>query len=105
MMADKSYAFFGSRGTQIDETMSARKHALTVAFFPGVEPTGGGGSRTLTKESTADAAGDAFPEWRERGRYRCRVTERPPMLYIFPHAGGSAEYYVPFAKAFSSDIK
>jgi surfactin synthase thioesterase subunit len=38
-------------------------------------------------------------------RYRCRVTERPPTLYIFPHAGGSAEYYVPFAKAFSSDIK
>jgi surfactin synthase thioesterase subunit len=33
------------------------------------------------------------------------VTERPPTLYIFPHAGGSAEYYVPFAKAFSSDIK
>jgi surfactin synthase thioesterase subunit len=33
------------------------------------------------------------------------VTGRPPTLYIFPHAGGSAEYYVPFAKAFSSDIK
>jgi surfactin synthase thioesterase subunit len=33
------------------------------------------------------------------------VTERPPTLYIFPHAGGSAEFYVPFAKAFSSDIK
>ena len=43
--------------------------------------------------------------WREPGLYRCRVTERPPTLYIFPHAGGSAEYYVPFAKAFSSDIK
>lgn len=26
-------------------------------------------------------------------------------LYIFPHAGGSAQYYVPFANAFSSDIK
>lgn len=26
-------------------------------------------------------------------------------LYIFPHAGGSAAYYVPFAKAFSADIK
>ena len=26
-------------------------------------------------------------------------------LYIFPHAGGSAEYYVPFAKSFSSDVK
>lgn len=28
-----------------------------------------------------------------------------PTLYIFPHAGGSATYYVPFAKAFSTDIK
>ncbi|MGB9222643.1 thioesterase II family protein [Mycobacterium sp.] len=28
-----------------------------------------------------------------------------PTLYIFPHAGGSATFYVPFAKAFSSDIK
>lgn len=26
-------------------------------------------------------------------------------LYIFPHAGGSAQYYAPFASAFSSDIK
>lgn len=26
-------------------------------------------------------------------------------LYIFPHAGGSPKYYVPFAKAFSSDVK
>jgi surfactin synthase thioesterase subunit len=26
-------------------------------------------------------------------------------LYIFPHAGGSAQYYVPFARAFSGDIK
>jgi surfactin synthase thioesterase subunit len=43
--------------------------------------------------------------WREPGLYRCRVTERPSTLYIFPHAGGSAEYYVPFAKAFSSDVK
>jgi surfactin synthase thioesterase subunit len=41
----------------------------------------------------------------EPGLYRCRVTGRPPTLYIFPHAGGSAEFYVPFAKAFSSDIK
>ena len=30
---------------------------------------------------------------------------RTPKLYIFPHAGGSAQYYVPFAKAFTSDIK
>jgi surfactin synthase thioesterase subunit len=29
----------------------------------------------------------------------------PPTLYIFPHAGGSAKFYVPFAKAFSADIK
>jgi surfactin synthase thioesterase subunit len=33
------------------------------------------------------------------------VTGRTPTLYIFPHAGGSAQYYVPFANAFSSDIK
>ena len=26
-------------------------------------------------------------------------------LYIFPHAGGSATFYVPFAKAFSADIQ
>jgi len=34
-----------------------------------------------------------------------RVTGPTPKLYIFPHAGGSAQYYGPFAKAFSSDIK
>jgi len=28
-----------------------------------------------------------------------------PTLFIFPHAGGSAQYYVPFAKTFSTDIK
>jgi surfactin synthase thioesterase subunit len=28
-----------------------------------------------------------------------------PTLYIFPHAGGSATFYVPFAKTFSADIK
>lgn len=28
-----------------------------------------------------------------------------PTLFIFPHAGGSATYYVPFAKAFSANIK
>jgi surfactin synthase thioesterase subunit len=33
------------------------------------------------------------------------VTARKPTLFIFPHAGGSAQYYVPFANAFSSDIK
>lgn len=26
-------------------------------------------------------------------------------MFIFPHAGGSAKYYVPFAKAFTADIK
>ncbi|HEU4363403.1 MAG TPA: alpha/beta fold hydrolase, partial [Mycobacterium sp.] len=33
------------------------------------------------------------------------MTERPPKLYIFPHAGGSAQYYVPFADTFTSDVK
>jgi surfactin synthase thioesterase subunit len=28
-----------------------------------------------------------------------------PTLYIFPHVGGSASFYVPFSKAFSTDIK
>ncbi|BBX70202.1 thioesterase II family protein [Mycolicibacterium psychrotolerans] len=28
-----------------------------------------------------------------------------PRLFIFPHAGGSAQYYVPFAKTFTMDIK
>lgn len=28
-----------------------------------------------------------------------------PTLYIFPHAGGAATFYAPFAKAFSADIK
>jgi surfactin synthase thioesterase subunit len=28
-----------------------------------------------------------------------------PTLYIFPHAGGSASFYVPFAKAFTGDVK
>ncbi len=28
-----------------------------------------------------------------------------PTLYIFPHAGGSARFYIPFAKTFSTDIK
>ena len=34
-----------------------------------------------------------------------RVTGSMPKLYIFPHAGGSAQYYVPFAKTFSSNVK
>ena len=33
------------------------------------------------------------------------MTASPPKLYIFPHAGGSAQYYVPFAKTFSTDVK
>src|SRR5690348_14296030 len=45
------------------------------------------------------------PEAGEWGLYRCRVTGQPPKLFILPHAGGSAEFYVPFAKAFASDIK
>jgi surfactin synthase thioesterase subunit len=28
-----------------------------------------------------------------------------PRLYIFPHAGGSADFYVPFARAFSPGVK
>lgn len=33
------------------------------------------------------------------------MTGRPPTLYIFPHAGGSPQYYVGFAKTFCTDIK
>lgn len=33
------------------------------------------------------------------------MTECTPKLYIFPHAGGSAQYYVPFAKTFTTDVK
>ena len=28
-----------------------------------------------------------------------------PKLFIFPHAGGTPQYYVPFAKAFTTDVK
>ncbi|MBB2992918.1 surfactin synthase thioesterase subunit [Mycolicibacterium iranicum] len=28
-----------------------------------------------------------------------------PKLFIFPHAGGTPQYYVPFAKTFTTDIK
>lgn len=28
-----------------------------------------------------------------------------PTLYIFPHAGGSANFYAPFAKTFTADVK
>lgn len=33
------------------------------------------------------------------------MTEQTPKLYIFPHAGGSPQFYVPFSKTFTSDIK
>ena len=33
------------------------------------------------------------------------AAEAQPKLFIFPHAGGSAQYYAPFAKTFSTDIK
>ncbi len=33
------------------------------------------------------------------------MTDRTPKLFIFPHAGGSAQYYVPFAKAFAGNVK
>ncbi len=40
-----------------------------------------------------------------RPRYGDRVMAGQPTLFIFPHAGGSAEYYIPFARAFSSKVK
>lgn len=33
------------------------------------------------------------------------MTGSTPKLFIFPHAGGSAQYYVPFAKTFSRNVK
>ena len=39
------------------------------------------------------------------GRSRDDAKPPAPTLYIFPHAGGSATFYVPFAKAFSAGIK
>lgn len=46
------------------------------------------------------------PRRRANGRrYSGRVTAPAPKLFIFPHAGGSAQYYVPFAQAFTSDVK
>lgn len=37
----------------------------------------------------------------------CRgpVSNAESRLYIFPHAGGSADFYMPFAKAFTRDVK
>lgn len=34
-----------------------------------------------------------------------RVTDRIRKLYIFPHAGGSPQYYIPFSKAFTTEVK
>lgn len=33
------------------------------------------------------------------------MNPRAPTLYIFPHAGGSPSFYVPFARTFTTDIK
>ncbi|OBF27066.1 thioesterase [Mycobacterium sp. ACS1612] len=33
------------------------------------------------------------------------MTGGKPKLYIFPHAGGSAQYYVPFANTFSDNVQ
>jgi len=33
------------------------------------------------------------------------VIRQASTLYIFPHAGGSAKFYVPFARTFTADIK
>lgn len=33
------------------------------------------------------------------------VTAQTPKLLIFPHAGGSAQFYLPFSKAFTTDVK
>lgn len=41
------------------------------------------------------------------GRSNSKSDEKlaPPTLYIFPHAGGNATFYVPFSREFSADIK
>jgi surfactin synthase thioesterase subunit len=38
---------------------------------------------------------------------QCSTEQKPaaPRLYIFPHAGGSADFYVPFSRAFSTEMK
>ncbi|WP_283605981.1 thioesterase II family protein, partial [Mycolicibacterium poriferae] len=33
------------------------------------------------------------------------VADITPKLFIFPHAGGTPQFYVPFAKSFTTDIK
>ena len=33
------------------------------------------------------------------------MTDRTTKLYIFPHAGGSPQFYVPFSKTFTTDVK
>jgi len=37
--------------------------------------------------------------------YYVFVTGVTPTLYIFPHAGGSAQFYAPFARTFTGDLK
>jgi surfactin synthase thioesterase subunit len=38
---------------------------------------------------------------------QCSTGQKPaaPVLYIFPHAGGSADFYVPFSRAFCTEMK
>jgi surfactin synthase thioesterase subunit len=38
---------------------------------------------------------------------QCSTGQKPaaPRLYIFPHAGGSPDFYVPFSRAFSTEMK
>ncbi|HEU0189898.1 MAG TPA: alpha/beta fold hydrolase [Mycobacterium sp.] len=33
------------------------------------------------------------------------MPQATPKLYIFPHAGGSPQYYAPFSKTFTTDVK
>lgn len=41
----------------------------------------------------------------ERLRAEQTAQATQPKLFIFPHAGGSAQYYVPFSKTFTTDVK
>lgn len=47
--------------------------------------TGGSANERLREEQTAEGV--------------------QPKLFIFPHAGGSAQYYIPFSKTFTTDVK
>jgi surfactin synthase thioesterase subunit len=55
--------------------------------------------------STGRTRASRYPEPVNGTTDRDNGNASPPTLYIFPHAGGSATFYVPFAKAFSADIK